>query len=297
MSKEIFNTDHLFAGVPFHDRQCRFDSNILEQKVKDLIAERLENKDHIISAEITSPKVSSKCHTFVVAKMKANINAPPTIFRSYIVQGEPRTRCPIWEAARATTAAPTFFKSMSIGTPPIQYVDGGLGANNPSRLALRECRSIWGPDTKVCLLSIGTGHQRATSVVNESQLETNFETQQSMFQAIRSSLSLEASRIPVWKTAKNIPAGVLALLKMANALQSVATDTESIHETLQSEAEGKFPYFRFNVERDVGDIGFQDWKKQHALTTNTIAYLRTQDSKKKKVECVKGLIDPLQFYG
>jgi predicted acylesterase/phospholipase RssA len=264
--------------------------------VKALIAERLGDANHKMSSKITSPMVSSKRNTFVVAKMEGNVDALPTIFRSYTVLGEPKTKCAIWEAARATTAAPTFFKSMNIGTPSIPYIDGGLGANNPSRLALAESRSIWGLDTKVCLLSIGTGHQRGVSVVSESQLEKDFETQQSMFKAIQSSLSSISSKIPVWKTAAKIPDGLLALLKMANALQSVATDTESTHETLQNEAEGKFPYFRFNVERDVGDIGLQDWKKQQALTTNTIAYLRESDSKKKKIECSRVLTDPLAFY-
>lgn len=289
--------DQLFwKEVPVGDNQCRFDFKVLEEKVKSLIAERVGYEGHIMSAEILSPEVPSKCCTFVVAKMEGNIAAPPTIFRSYTVYGEPKTRCAIWEAARATMAAPTFFKSISIGTPPIPYIDGGLGANNPSRLALAESRLIWGRDTKVCLLSIGTGHQRGVSIVNESQLETDFETQQSMFKAIQASLSLVSSKTPVWKTARKIPRGVLALLKMANALQSVATDTESTHETLQSEAEGKFPYFRFNVERDVGDIGLQEWKKEQALTTSTVVYLRTGDIKKKKIECSRLLIDSAEFY-
>lgn len=245
-----------------------------------------------MSAEI--PKVQSKSYTFVIAKMEGNINAPATIFRSYTVPGEPKTKCPIWQAARATTAAPTYFKSISIGTSPIRYIDGGLGANNPSRLALVESRSIWGRDAKISLLSIGTGHQRATSIVSESQLKEDYGKQQSLFKTILPSLPLK--KIPVWKTAKNIPSGVLALLKIANALQSVATDTEATHETLQDEAEGKFPYFRFNVERDIGDIGLQDWRKQHELATNTVAYLRTQDLKRKKIECTACLVDPLAFY-
>jgi patatin-like phospholipase/acyl hydrolase len=35
----------------------------------------------------------------------------------------------IWEAARATTAAPTYFPRMKLGKH--DYVDGGLGYNNP----------------------------------------------------------------------------------------------------------------------------------------------------------------------
>jgi patatin-like phospholipase/acyl hydrolase len=34
----------------------------------------------------------------------------------------------IWEAARATSAAPTYFRGIKLGG--VEYVDGGLGFNN-----------------------------------------------------------------------------------------------------------------------------------------------------------------------
>ena len=235
LSKQIFNVDRLLAGkIPTGDDQCRFDFNILEKKIKELIAHRLGDENHVISVNCNSPEAPSQCRTFVVAKMAGNINAPPAIFRSYTVEGDPRTKCAIWQAARATTAAPTFFKPMPIDNPrpTIIYVDGGLGNNNPSQLALAESRRIWGVETKICLVSIGTGQQPATSIVDEAQLETNLETQKSMFEVVQSSISTAASKIPYWKTATNIPPGVLALLRMANALKTIATDTEAVHDML-----------------------------------------------------------------
>jgi len=76
----------------------------------------------------------SVCRTFVVAKMAGNITATPAIFRSYSIEGEPRTRCAIWQAARTTTAAPTFFAPMPIDNPQptIIYIDGGLGLQYPA---------------------------------------------------------------------------------------------------------------------------------------------------------------------
>jgi predicted acylesterase/phospholipase RssA len=268
----------------------------LERKLKELISQRLEDEDYPICANPAGP--STQCRTFVVARMAGNVTAPPAIFRSYLVEGEPRTKCAIWQAARATTAAPTFFKAMPIGNPPpaIIYVDGGLGYNNPSQLALVESRRIWGTEAKICLVSIGTGHQSAASIVDESQLETSLETQKSIFQSIRSSLCTATSQIPSWKTATNIPPGVLALLKMAIALKSIATDTEAVNDILEQEADQRFPYFRFNVERDVGDIGFEEWRKEHALTTNTVAYLRTPTTWRKKKDCSSCLNNPMVFY-
>lgn len=270
----------------------------MEERIKELIATRLGDVHHPLFIDRNSSESPPRCRTFVVSKLAGNITAPPAIFRSYSVDGEPRTKCAIWQAARATTAAPTFFKPMEIDNPrpPIRYVDGGLGNNNPSQLALAECRRIWGAEAKVCLVSIGTGHQSATSIVDEARLETNLDTQKSMFKLVESSLSSAASKIPAWRKAANIPPGVLSLLKMTNALTAIATNSEGVHNILQYEAFQKFPYFRFNVERDVGDIGLEEWKKEHALTTNTVAYMRTFEISKRKQECSKCLINPTVFY-
>jgi Patatin-like phospholipase len=233
--------------------------------------------------------------------MQLNINAAPTLFRSYSVEGERITKCAIWQAARATTAAPTFFKAMSIeDTPhlPIAYVtDGGMGNNNPAQLALRESSRIWGRDGRVCLLSVGTGHSTAKSLpCTDSELEINVELQHSLFDEVKGFLSNAVSKIPYWDTASKIPVSALNLIKIANALKSVATDTESVHQHLFEEAEYTYPYFRFNVERDVGDIGLEEWKKLGILTAHTVAYMNSPERKRDKIECSKCLIDPAEYY-
>jgi patatin-like phospholipase/acyl hydrolase len=43
----------------------------------------------------------------------------------------------IWEAARATSAAPTYFPRIKLGD--YEYVDGGLGFNNPVLLCVALC--------------------------------------------------------------------------------------------------------------------------------------------------------------
>ncbi len=290
----------MLAGIiPVDDDRCRFDFNTLEAKVKELIEQRLGDRDHVMSVKPKPPKTPSQCRTFVVAQMAENVTAPPTIFRSYNAEGVTRSKCAIWEAARATSAAPSFFKPISIKIPPpaITYVDGALGYNNPSQLALLEAQRIWNcADKEACLVSIGTGQQLAASIIHESQLESDLEMQRSIFKSVQSSLSSLASNIPYWNTAKNIPPGVLALLKMASALTNIVTNTEAVHDALQRHADQKFPYFRFNVERNVGDIGLEDWKKVHALTTHTTAYMRTYELEKRKVMCAKYVIDPAAFY-
>ena len=65
----------------------------------------------------------------------------------------------VWEAARATSAAPSFFKPFEgIGKPT--YLDGAIYYNNPAKVANTERKLLW-PDVAdsppVVLLSIGTG--------------------------------------------------------------------------------------------------------------------------------------------
>lgn len=96
---------------------------------------------------------------FVCAFTKA-LNTPVRL-RSYMTEDSVETLsstgCRIWEAARATSAAATFFDPIVIGRQ--KYVDGATGFNNPVEAVLEEAVSIW-PDAIPgiqCLVSIGTG--------------------------------------------------------------------------------------------------------------------------------------------
>ena len=73
--------------------------------------------------------------------------------RSYESSWDAMDDCSIWEACRATSAAPTFFPPISIGDPPDAYVDGGLGYNNPIRSLWDEVTHI-GPRERLLALSV-----------------------------------------------------------------------------------------------------------------------------------------------
>ena len=78
-------------------------------------------------------------------------------FRTYEASWNVIDDCLIWQACRATSAAPTFFPPIMIGKPPTAYIDGGLGNNNPIRSLMDEVAHIW-PDRQIdCVVSIGTG--------------------------------------------------------------------------------------------------------------------------------------------
>ena len=56
---------------------------------------------------------------------------------------DPRNELKIWEAARATSAAPTYFKPFAHVPSGKIFLDGGLFHNNPIEVALREARLLW----------------------------------------------------------------------------------------------------------------------------------------------------------
>ncbi|KAK3024840.1 hypothetical protein RJ639_045057 [Escallonia herrerae] len=61
----------------------------------------------------------------------------------------------IWQAIRASSAAPYYLDDFSNGI--YRWQDGAIVANNPTMFAIREAQLLW-PDAKVdCLVSIGCG--------------------------------------------------------------------------------------------------------------------------------------------
>src|SRR4051812_40396684 len=91
--------------------------------------------------------------------MNANI---PVLLRTYR-SCQPDFGCKIWEAARATSATPIFFKRIVIGRGQ-PFIDGGMGRNNPSRVLLDEAKENFEDRDIGCLISIGTGQAETISI-------------------------------------------------------------------------------------------------------------------------------------
>jgi patatin-like phospholipase/acyl hydrolase len=84
----------------------------------------------------------------------------PFFFRSSRARATPSYDFPMKLAARATSAAPTYFEPLKMDTDGnaayFALVDGGLFANNPALCALVEAREIFGPE-ECMVVSLGTG--------------------------------------------------------------------------------------------------------------------------------------------
>ena len=62
-----------------------------------------------------------------------------------------------FDAARATSAAPTYFKPYVKGDRA--FLDGGLISNSPADCALAEAIALWGTEERIHIISLGCGLQ------------------------------------------------------------------------------------------------------------------------------------------
>jgi patatin-like phospholipase/acyl hydrolase len=138
LSQEIFEPVHQNANVAgkavdFLKAKGKFRSQPLEDCIKGMLRNRvppLAESSLITDDRTDSPKV------FVCAV--EGINCDAVLIRSYKIReyDDLYGMCKIWEAARATSAASTFFDPITIGDR--LYVDGALKHNNPIQKAHEE---------------------------------------------------------------------------------------------------------------------------------------------------------------
>ncbi|KAL2884830.1 Vegetative incompatibility protein HET-E-1 [Ceratocystis lukuohia] len=93
--------------------------------------------------------------TAVLAMTKANLDTLPTLLTTYDTS-ERFMGCKVWNVARATSAAVTFFDSIKLGRDDIEFIDASYGYNNPCEVLIREAKKQF-PDEEMIILSIGAG--------------------------------------------------------------------------------------------------------------------------------------------
>ncbi len=171
ISSTVFSAEN---RKPFY-RDGKFKATTLKKEIQNVVRQAGHNNDQKLldpdAGRNSKGNVYIPCHfhdvalihfdSFVCSMTGINLRSPQR-FRTY--QGLPNQApdCKIWEAARATTAAPTFFKAIKITGPGgfgPDYVDAGLGFNNPAKEVRDEAKELFGPNRRIgVLVSIGTGH-------------------------------------------------------------------------------------------------------------------------------------------
>jgi predicted acylesterase/phospholipase RssA len=314
--------------VPVGENACRFDETKLEEVLKKVIRRSLGDEN----APMADPNERSPgfCPVFVVATDAENATGTPKLFRSY---GKNRDQCPIWQAARATSAAPTFFPPMKIKLPPPGgfYIDGGIRYNNPSEVALDEVRVRWKRSRQFFIVSIGTGFQdpadflqnpessdgdsdsdsagkeviRKASVdpvVSPSPGQVSRAIQNVIFK-VGDGIKTASLNLPftghVQKLAR-FPGGVMTLRRFAQELVTLSTNSEAVHDKMHVLSKShdpflRFPYYRFNVQIGLNRIGLQEWKRKTKMGALTRGYLGEHSVMQAIEECAESLFKKVPF--
>jgi hypothetical protein len=225
----------------------KYDHKKLEREIEGILDELILPKGERLPSQ-------DSCKTFVVAM---HTSGDPHRLRTY-KGGQDATTCTIIEAARATSAAVTFFRPITVRYPggvDVTYRDAGINYNNPGEEAINEARRIWPESTFGVLLSIGTGtasppafHQGATRLITA--------------------------------------------LNAAKVITSLATSSNRVDNAIRGQLEFRThtrTYFRFNVDF-LGDIKLDEYKYLTDVAGLTRDYMNKETVGDWKEQCAQKLV-------
>ncbi|XP_014271669.1 calcium-independent phospholipase A2-gamma [Halyomorpha halys] len=207
LSSRVFNQSAFWGASMLLWSGAYYDTSLWEKILSDHVG-KLTLIDS--AKDPLCPKVA------IVSTIINQSKIIPFVFRNY---AEPYNRSSeylgscrntIFEAVRASAAAPTVFEEFKIGD--LMHQDGGLVVNNPTAIALHEATTLWPEESVSCVVSIGTGRYEPIITIDET---------------VESSKSSSS-----WK------------LIFTKILES-ATDTEAVHRIL-NDLLPEDTYFRLN---------------------------------------------------
>ena len=160
--------------------------------------------------------------------------------------------CFVWEAVRATSAAPLFFESITLEASKATFVDGGVRANNPIDQLTGEARQLW-PDRNIgCLVSLGTG----------VKVPQGFNSKKSRLHEVLQSLA------------------------------DIATDADNKARDFRDTQEGRElirakKYYRYSIPQGVGDVDLADFEIIPYIESMALPYVLDVDDSIE--ECARSL--------
>ena len=164
LANDIFKKEKTFSW------NAKYDHKPLERKLKEVVsgsASPLKLDENALLVDNDRP-----CKSFVVTTNLTSHSAKPVLLRAYETEFEvePINQKPvkIWEAGRATSAAPTFFGPYKM-EDGLEYTDGGTIANNPTELGYQEAGRLWQRRKIDLIVSIGTGPERALTLSSATE--------------------------------------------------------------------------------------------------------------------------------
>ncbi|MCJ1471106.1 hypothetical protein MMC07_009754 [Pseudocyphellaria aurata] len=217
-----------FSPIPFE--------NAIKRLVADHLKERATDGENTpMKFEVAQQGSDRLCKVFVC--VTSEMPRRHFRFRSYDSSWSVQDDCTIWQACRATSAAPTLFPPVIIGSPPTPYVDGGLGHNNPIRSLMDEANHLWPNSSIGCIVSIGTGMGLSTDV------------------------------------GRSLTAMLKTLTEIATDTENVAREFK---EDIAHRFPERKIYFRFNVNRGLEQVSLTEWEEMGRVKIATEDYLNEQ---------------------
>ncbi|KAK0097713.1 hypothetical protein PV326_014241 [Microctonus aethiopoides] len=241
LSTKIFNVGAIRGTSSLVWSHAYYDTALWEQ----LLMEQFGDEDLIkTSRERTSPKFSAIATIFnnaqVMAYIFRNYTLPPRVESQYMGSHKHK----LWEAVRASAAAPTYFEEFKHG----EYIlsDGGIMVNNPCAVAIHEAKQLWPSAPIQCVVSFGTGRTPPTIPGKDGHTKD--------------------LAVSSWKE------------KFYKIVAS-ATDTEGVH-TMLNDLLPDHVYYRFNPYLtemvSMDDIRPEKWSQ---LEQDAQMYIRKNDDK------------------
>ncbi|XP_055276565.1 calcium-independent phospholipase A2-gamma-like [Moschus berezovskii] len=239
LGSDVFSQNVIVGTVKMSWSHAFYDSQTWENILKDRMGSSLMIET---ARNPTCPKVAA-----VSTIVNRGITPKAFVFRNYGhfpgINSHYLGGCQykMWQAIRASSAAPGYFAEYALGN---DHQDGGLLLNNPSALAMHECKCLW-PDVPLdCIVSLGTG--RYESDVRNNVTYTSLKT------------------------------------KLSNVINS-ATDTEEVHVMLDGLLPPD-TYFRFNpVMCENIPLDESRNEKLNQLQLEGLKYIERNEEKMKKL--------------
>lgn len=153
LGSDIFKQNVIVGTMKMGWSHAFYDSeaweNLLKEKMgSNLLVETARNP-HCPKVAAVSTIVNKG--TPLKAYVFRNYNLLPGVRAHYLGGCQHR----LWQAIRATSAAPGYFQEFTLGSDLHQ--DGGLLINNPTALAIHESKCLWPHTPLECVVSLGTG--------------------------------------------------------------------------------------------------------------------------------------------